>query len=97
MMRYSLTSFKPIKLKRPLVAITQELEDLLEQESGIVFDDFFNDWFRGEGFPLFDITWSQQDSVFAINFQQTPSTANGPAFHTPLEVELTFAEAQLEL
>ena len=74
------------------VAITQELEDLLERESGIVFDDFFNDWFRGEGFPLFDITWSQQDSVFAINFQQTPSTANGPAFfHTPLEVELTFA------
>ena len=55
------------------VAITQELEDLLERESGIVFDDFLMAGFVEKAL-LFDITWSQQDSVFAINFQQTPST-----------------------
>jgi aminopeptidase N len=36
-------------------AKTPDLQYHLEQVSGLSFDEFFNDWLYGEGFPIYSI------------------------------------------
>ncbi len=55
--------------------------------TGIDFTDFFNEWYYGEGFPTYSLSWWQADSVY-FEVSQTTSSSNTPLFTIP--VEFTF-------
>ena len=57
-------------------ARTKELQAHFEAVSGMNLDGYFNDWFYGEGFPSYQITWTKNDAVAVVEvhqFQSHPS------------------------
>ncbi len=72
------------------VATGLDFKAVCESVSGIDFTDFFNQWYFGEGFPIYSIYWSQdQDTITLHNIQQTSTTIT-PLFKTPMEYKLSW-------
>ncbi|MCU0370558.1 MAG: T9SS type A sorting domain-containing protein, partial [Bacteroidales bacterium] len=74
------------------VATGDDFREWLEQVSGKDFTDFFNQWYYGEGYPIFDITWNQSGSDLHISSTQTGSTSFTPLFTMLVPYHLTFAD-----
>lgn len=72
-------------------AIGTDFKEVLETESGIDFTDFFNQWYFGEGFPEYDIQWSQEDDIVYIHTLQTPSSPETPLFKGHMDYQLVYA------
>lgn len=74
------------------VATGDDFKTVLENISGRSFQDFFNQWYYGEGYPVFDIHWAQIDpaTVRVITYQATSSPVT-PLFKMPLEVRFVSA------
>ena len=70
-------------------ASTADLKYHLEQSSGENLDEFLNDWFYGEGYPSYSITWSQ-DSTNKINLKvdQTTSHSSVGFFEMPIQIKM---------
>lgn len=61
----------------------------VEKTTGLNLADFFQQWYYGEGYPQFDISWKRsKDSVF-FSIQQTPSSSKIDFFRTPVDIRLT--------
>lgn len=73
-------------------ARTSDLRRVLESETGKNFSDFFNQWFAGEGYPSYQVEWSQlgANSV-KIKLNQTTSHSSVAFFKMP--VPLLFKNA----
>jgi aminopeptidase N len=69
-------------------ASTSDFKSLLEQFTNRDFSIFFNQWFYGEGYPTFNVTWNQVNDTVYVNSNQTVSSTT-PLFVTPLELKLT--------
>ncbi len=68
-----------------------DFRNVCQQVSGIDFTDFFNQWYFGEGYPIFNLSWWQEaDTVFLLSNQQTSTTVT-PLFKMPLEYKLSWA------
>jgi aminopeptidase N len=66
-------------------ANTLDFKALLEQQTGRDFSQVFNQWFYGQGFPMFTVKWNKyQDTLFIASVQSTSTTVT-PLFITPLE------------
>jgi hypothetical protein len=61
-------------------ARTTDLQEALENESGIDLDPFFQRWFYGEGFPYLKMSWKQSGDQVQLQVQQTPSHGTVPVF-----------------
>ncbi len=71
-------------------ASTFDFKTLLEQQSVKDFTQVFNQWFYGEGYPTFNVSWNQiNDTLYLVSNQTTSSTT--PLFITPVEFKITFA------
>ena len=71
-------------------ASTSDFKTLLEQQSGKDFTQVFNQWFYGQGYPTFNVSWNQiNDTLYLVSNQTTSSTT--PLFITPVEFKITFA------
>jgi len=71
-------------------ASTSDFKILLEQQSGKDFTQVFNQWFYGQGYPTFNVSWNQiNDTLYLVSNQTTSSTT--PLFITPVEFKITFA------
>lgn len=67
-------------------ARTQDLKQHFESVSGQDLNEFFADWYFGEGFPSYTINWFQeQDSVILI-IDQTQSHPSVSFFEMPVPV-----------
>jgi len=57
---------------------TSQLKAHLESTSGMDLTEFFDSWYSGEGYPIYDVEWSQgADNVVHITIDQEQSvTAN---------------------
>ncbi len=93
--------FKAIRnyLKDPKLAYgfarTEDLKKHLEQESGRNLTEFFKDWFKGEGFPSYQVQWSQIGANHVkIKMNQITSDASVNFFEMP--VALKFKNATQE-
>ena len=64
-------------------AVTEEL-------SGKNFTDFFNQLYFGEGFPTFNIIYSQQNDTLTMNVNQSASAASTPLFKMIMEYKVQF-------
>jgi len=73
------------------VATGENFKNWLEMSSGQDFSDFFRQWYYGEGYPIYDISWNQQANNLNIISTQTTSTAVTSLFkmHMPYYVKFT--------
>lgn len=78
-------------------ATGNDFKEILIRETSIDFTNFFEDWYYGEGHPIFDIGWFvDSNGMLNIKVSQT-TTANINLFTTPLEFEATFEDGTKEL
>jgi hypothetical protein len=69
-------------------AKTPDLQRHLEAVSNTSLDEFFKDWFYGEGYPEYEVVWNQNASDQLIHFQvsQQQSHPSVSFFEMPLPV-----------
>jgi hypothetical protein len=79
-------------------ARTEDLQRHLEATSLLDLDEFFADWFYGEGYPEYDLVWSQSDSDQIIHLQvsQDQSHPSVSFFEMPLPVTVTGPSGESE-
>jgi len=65
-------------------ARTTDLQRNLEQASGRSLSWFFEDWYEGEGYPVYDLSWSQDNKGVTIKLQQTSAHPSDRFFEIPL-------------
>lgn len=67
-----------------------EVKNSLEAASGENLTDVFNQWYFGEGFPTYNVTWNQIGSVLVVKIDHSTSMPTvTPTFTTPLELKIT--------
>ena len=76
-------------------AKTGDLKAHLEAASGKNLQGFFADWYTGQGYPSYQITWSQNtDNQLFFNVKQTQSHPSVSYFEMPLPLRLKGAQGQ---
>lgn len=71
-------------------AYTSDLKQHLETASGLNLDEFFADWFYGQGYPSYQINWSKSPSnEVKITLNQTASDPSVSFFEMPVPVRLS--------
>ena len=74
-------------------ARTRDLQRIFEAEAGRSLQSFFDQWFRGEGFPSFAVRWNQVNGLVYIHNTETTSMPTvTPYFDTEVDYRLTFAD-----
>jgi len=93
--------FRAVKkyLQDPAVAYgfarTADLKRVLEAESGKDLTKFFDQWYTGEGYPTYNVEWSQLGSTSVrIKMNQVTSHPSVPFYEMP--VPLTFKKGTQE-
>ncbi|MBN2728860.1 MAG: T9SS type A sorting domain-containing protein [Bacteroidales bacterium] len=69
-------------------AYTDDLISHLETSSGMQLDEFFDDWFYGEGYPIYSInvSWNGIDTV-GVNIQQAQTDPSVSFFEMPVPLQ----------
>lgn len=69
------------------VAIGLDVRDQLNAMSNVNFDDAFNEWYYGEGYPTYSVKYNvvNDDLLFEVSHTTSSST---PTFTNPLELEI---------
>ena len=87
--------FKALRqyLSDPLVsygtAATADLQRNLESISGQSFKSFFQQWYEGEGFPTYQVRWSQnKNSQVRIQLNQATSHPSVSFYNMPVQLGL---------
>ena len=99
MLRYKLGDedfFQSVKnyLSDPKLAFgyakTIDLQNHFETVSGLNLTEFFKDWFYGEGYPTYQVTWYQNPTSKDVQFtvDQTQSHNSVSFFEMPLPVRV---------
>jgi hypothetical protein len=65
-----------------------DFKNYLEEITGMEFDQFFDQWYFGQGFPIQNISWSHSQDTLYINSLQTVS-AETPFFNVLMEFKIT--------
>lgn len=69
------------------VASTEDLRASVERWSGKDLKWFFDEWIYDEGFPIYTLAWSQQDSAVSLAISQRVSSPRSPnVFRMPIEL-----------
>ena len=78
-------------------ATTHELEQSIETTTGIDFTDFFNQWIFGQGYPTFNILWTQGNDTVYVHSNQTTSCNATTLFKTHFDLKLNFTSGDSTL
>ncbi|MBC6698756.1 M1 family aminopeptidase [Hymenobacter puniceus] len=74
-------------------ARTIDLQRIFEAEAGRSLQYFFNQWYAGEGYPIFNVRWNQVGpTVFIRNTQTVSMPAVTPFFDVELDYRLVFSD-----
>ena len=77
---------------RGRTARTADLQRVFEAEAGRSLGYFFQQWFRGRGYPSFAGRWNQVGNTVVLNVTETASVPSvTPFFDTDVDYRLTFA------
>lgn len=72
------------------VGSANNFKSVLENTSGKDFNDFFNQWYYGEGYPIISIKWNQLNDTLVLQLSQTTSEPAATSFFkTSLEIGIT--------
>src|ERR1035437_9477409 len=72
------------------IATADDFKQIAEATTGINFSDFFNQWYYGQGYPSFNINWSQNNDSLTIISNQTTSTSITALFKTHFDLRINF-------
>jgi hypothetical protein len=79
-------------------AHTADLQRLFEAELGQPLDYFFNQWYRGNGYPIFNVRWNQAGNVLFLQVDEGATPGATPAFfQTEVDYQLTFQDGSTRL
>lgn len=68
---------------------TDNFQQHLEASSGRNLTNYFSDWVYGEGFPTYDVVWSQSGDSVTVELSQTVSMPGSvPFFALPVPIRL---------
>ncbi len=71
-------------------ANTQQLQNHLEDVSGLNLNSFFKNWFEGEGYPNYEVLWrNESNHQVIVTIKQKTSDPSVPFFDMPIELELS--------
>ncbi|MDO7873562.1 M1 family aminopeptidase [Hymenobacter sp. ASUV-10] len=74
-------------------ARTADMQRIFEAEAGRSLTYFFQQWFRGQGYPSFDVRWNQVGGSFGMRVSETTSEPGvTPFFDTDVDYRLTFSD-----
>lgn len=76
-------------------AKTDDLKRNLEDVSGQDLSEFFKDWFKGQGYPSYNVQWTQIGSEY-VNIKMNQTTSHNSVDFFELPVALTFKNATQE-
>jgi len=74
----------------------EDVKHVFENITGKSFEDFFNQYYYGEGFPIYTLKWQQDSSYIGfgdlkIQLEQHGSSVNNPLFTIPIQIKVSFA------
>ncbi len=76
-------------------ARTADLQRNLEKVSGKNLDYFFKEWFYGQGYPSYNVQWTQlSNSYVRIKMNQITSHSSVPFFELPVALQFKNANQQ---
>lgn len=74
-------------------ARTRDLQRIFEAEAGEPLQYFFDQWFRGQGYPTFALRWNQVGQKVYLQSTQTASMPTITSFFkTDIDVQLQFTD-----
>ncbi|GAB4284014.1 MAG: M1 family aminopeptidase [Marinilabiliales bacterium] len=73
------------------VAVGVDFRDQLYVNSGIDFTDFFNQWYYGFGFPIYNVYWSHYNDTLHLHVEQTTSSTYTTFFGNDVEYKVEFS------
>ena len=74
------------------VATGMNFKEVLEETSGMDFTDFFNQWYFGAGYPIYDATWNQEGETLTLHSSQSASSTLTPLFKMSMEFRIFHSE-----
>src|SRR5690606_21566717 len=73
-------------------ANTDMFQAHLEQVSSRNFDEFFKDWFEGQGYPTYDLLWrNEANNQVVVKLDQSTSHASVSFFEMPVQIQFKSA------
>lgn len=72
------------------VASAVDFKNTMELTTGMDLTEFFNQWYYGYGYPVFNITWAQKSDTLFIKTNQTTLRTETPLFKTHFDVKMNF-------
>lgn len=70
-------------------AFGTDLKSSLENFTGMNFDNFFNQWYYGEGYPTINLRHNHANGIAYLKISQIPSKPTvTPLFKTPIDIRL---------
>ena len=70
----------------------EDFKNILELQTGKEFDSFFNQWYYGEGFPHFTLSWLTRNDTLIIKSLQETTSAATPLFNTLMPFKVHFSD-----
>jgi aminopeptidase N len=78
-------------------ARTLDLQRVFEAELGQSLTYFFDQWYRGNGYPTFGARWNQTGSTLTLQVNETTTPGASPGFfRTEVDYQLTFQDGSTQ-
>jgi aminopeptidase N len=77
-------------------ATGEDFKQVAQQVTGMDFEQFFNQWYYGEGFPRYSIVWWMEGDNVRMNISQT-TTASTPLFKMHMSYRLNFSDGTSQM
>src|SRR5690554_1239134 len=61
----------------------------MESTTNINLDDFFDQWYFGEGYPTYTVNWNSENDNLILNIKQTTSSVVTPYFTNPIDLKIS--------
>ena len=71
-------------------ATGDDFKRIAEDVTGMDFEQFFDQWYYGQGYPIYDIEYSMSEGTFFMTVTQTPSTTATLFFEMLMDYKLVF-------
>jgi aminopeptidase N len=69
-------------------ATGDDFRDLCKEMTGRSFDSFFEQWYKGEGYPVLAVNWFHRNDTLYVRSLETPS-ASTPLFNSLVEYQVS--------
>ena len=72
------------------VATGEDFKNVIETETDLNLDSFFNQWYYGKGYPQFNVEYSQFNDSLTLNIFETTSSSETPLFQVHVDYKINY-------